>query len=99
MIVHDTECGSQLKAASSRRVARVAISCAVGGPQLSSESGDLVVLGGEPGQRQVPEPLELADLPVSAGEPGAEVVDLGLAPIDASEPGIEVLPLRSAPSR
>ena len=61
--------------------------------QLRSESGDLVVLGGEPGHRGVPEPLELADLTVPAGEPRAEIDDLSLEPVEALKTRVGLLPV------
>lgn len=94
MIVHDTECGSQLKAASCAvlvaplSVGQRADLRVVSGSQLRSESGDLLVLGGQPGQCRVSELLQLADLTVPGGQPCVEIDDLGLETVDAGESSI-----------
>jgi hypothetical protein len=63
---------------------------------LAAEAGDLVVVGGEPGQGQFPELLEVADGGVAVGELVPELVagclqpgDLGVARVGRVSAGAE----------
>jgi hypothetical protein len=52
---------------------------------LLAQAQDLVVLGGQPGHRLVPERRQVPDLAVAVGDAGGELGYLGLEPVD---PGV-----------